>query len=315
MKIVVFDPALENVNAGDEIISTSVQSIPGLAVGDAERLTTHRLLRKDERRLVSEADLVVLSGTNAISSRMERFRQWLIDPDLAIRMRNKLLLVGVGWWQYQDEPNLYTRNLLRIILTDKLTHSTRDAYTNKRITALGFSSLMTGCPTMWNLEERAQRPLGRNDRAVITITDYKRSDPEADRRWISVVKEKYSEVGIVGMGPGDGSYFRELGIPDVVWKGAGVSSLDAALPGADFVGTRLHAGVRALQCGQPALILAVDNRAFEISKDSGLNVESRWDTLAIHRSIHGRVQPSPLSIDYAAIRKWREAFGAHAGLR
>ena len=313
MKIVVLDPAVDNVNAGDEIISSSVQGIPKLGPDDVTRLTTHRVLRASERKLVSEADLVVLSGTNALSSRMERFRQWFVDPDLALRMSNKLLLLGVGWWQYQQPPNMYTRALFRRILTRRLPHSTRDQYTSDRISSLGFENLMTGCPTMWNLGADCQQPLGNNDRALITVTDYKRQDPEIDRRWISVVKENYSRVGIVGMGPGDESHFTRLGISGVEWKGQGVDALEAELPGADFIGTRLHAGVRALQRGRPAAVLAVDNRAVEISRSTGLNVVDRADTLGIHRAIRSESAPAPLTLNKTAINQWLQEFGKAVG--
>ena len=308
MKIVVFDPAYETQNAGDQIISAAAQKIPGLGLNDVERVTTHRLLNSKERKLVSDADMVILSGTNALSSRMEKFGQWLIDPDLALRMRNKLLLLGVGWWQYQQPPNAYTRVLLRQLLTNKMTHSCRDQYTSDRISALGVNNLMTGCPTMWDLAPDCQAPLGRNSRAVITVTDYKQSTPDVDQRWIAVVKEKYAEVDLVGMGPGDESYFNRLGISGVTWRGLGTDVLDISLPGADFVGTRLHAGVRSLQIGQPSLILAVDNRAREISRTTGLNVVDRSDTLGTYRAIHGETAPRELTMDRAAIDRWLREF-------
>ena len=313
MKVIVLDPAVDNVNAGDEIISNSVQSISKLGPNDVTRLTTHRMLRASERKLVSDADLVILSGTNALSSRMERFRQWFVDPDLALRMSNKLLLLGVGWWQYQQPPNMYTRALFRRILTDRLPHSTRDQYTSDRISSLGFGNLMTGCPTMWNLDDNCQRALGSNDRALITVTDYKRQDPEIDRRWIAVVKENYSRVEIVGMGPGDENHFNQLGISGVEWRGQGVDALEAALPGADFIGTRLHAGVRALQRGRPAAILAVDNRAVEISRSTGLNVVDRADTLGIHRAIRSGDAPPPLTLNKAAVDQWLQEFEKAVG--
>ena len=48
-------------------------------------------------------------------------------------------------------------------------------------------------------------------------------------------------------------------------------------PKIDYIGTRLHAGVRALQNNVRTLILAVDNRAIEIGKDVNLNVIKRED--------------------------------------
>ena len=48
-----------------------------------------------------------------------------------------------------------------------------------------------------------------------------------------------------------------------------------------MVGTRLHAGIRALQKGNSALILSVDNRAIEIKKDINLPVVSRFNLTEI----------------------------------
>lgn len=43
----------------------------------------------------------------------------------------------------------------------------------------------------------------------------------------------------------------------------------------DFVGTRLHGGIRALQKKKRSLIIAVDNRAIELGADTGLPVIDR----------------------------------------
>ena len=40
----------------------------------------------------------------------------------------------------------------------------------------------------------------------------------------------------------------------------------------DFVGTRLHGGMRAMQMGRRTIIIAIDNRATELQKDFGIPV-------------------------------------------
>jgi hypothetical protein len=40
----------------------------------------------------------------------------------------------------------------------------------------------------------------------------------------------------------------------------------------DFVGARLHGGIRALQRGRRTLTIALDNRAREIAGDTGMPV-------------------------------------------
>ena len=43
----------------------------------------------------------------------------------------------------------------------------------------------------------------------------------------------------------------------------------------DYIGTRLHAGIRAIQKKRRALILSIDNRATEMSNDICMNVVPR----------------------------------------
>jgi hypothetical protein len=75
----------------------------------------------------------------------------------------------------------------------------------------------------------------------------------------------------------------------------------------DFVGTRLHGGIRALQKGRRALILAVDNRAAEISKDTGLPVLPRTDLAGIEEWIEGGAE-TRLDLPQQAIEDWRAQF-------
>jgi polysaccharide pyruvyl transferase WcaK-like protein len=310
LKVLVFDPALENVNAGDEIISRSIQTLGLPNMENAIRLTTHRPLKLSERRLVSQADYVILGGTNALSSHMERFRQWLIDPDLAFRMRRKLILLGVGWWQYQEEPCRYTRTLFKQVFARDVPQAARDRYTADRLNALGHTTLMTSCPTMWRLPEE-QRAVGLSNSVVVTVTDYQRDVP-VDRRWLDAVYSRYDNVRLVGMGPLDGAYmFEELNLPRKDWSGFGVDSLDAAVTDADFIGTRLHGGVRALQLGRPSVILACDNRAAEISRTTRLAVVDRRKPDEIMRVLSGEVQKH-LQLPLAAISAWTEAFSRAA---
>jgi hypothetical protein len=56
----------------------------------------------------------------------------------------------------------------------------------------------------------------------------------------------------------------------------GVQALDAELAeGADYIGTRLHAGIRALQVGARSTIVVIDNRAAEIGRETGIPTVSR----------------------------------------
>jgi hypothetical protein len=75
----------------------------------------------------------------------------------------------------------------------------------------------------------------------------------------------------------------------------------------DYIGSRLHGGIRALQTGKRSLILAVDNRAVEISKDTGLPVVKRDNVAAIERWITTPA-PTRLKLPTAAINEWMGQF-------
>lgn len=55
---------------------------------------------------------------------------------------------------------------------------------------------------------------------------------------------------------------------------ASLSQYDSILKkdNVEYVGTRLHAGIRALNFGKRTIIIAVDNRAIEIARDTNLNI-------------------------------------------
>ena len=60
---------------------------------------------------------------------------------------------------------------------------------------------------------------------------------------------------------------------DVFAIDGGLFSLEAG--DLDYVGLRLHGGIRAMQCGRRAIILEVDNRAREMGKDFALPTVER----------------------------------------
>jgi hypothetical protein len=75
----------------------------------------------------------------------------------------------------------------------------------------------------------------------------------------------------------------------------------------DYVGTRLHGGVRAFQEGQWGLIVAVDNRATEISRDTGLPVFQRGERAAISDALAER-RTYQVKLPLPAINSWLNQF-------
>jgi len=221
-------------------------------------------------------------------------------------------LLGVGWWQYGDELNTYTRRLYRTVLDRDITHSVRDEFTADRLRSMGFNVLNTGCPTMWQLTEDhcAQIPSHQGARVVTTVTDYRR-DPTRDRAMLMTLGDLYGQVLIWIQGSGDLPYLRSLDLPRETFNliSPTLTAYDDVLsmPGTDYVGTRLHAGIRALQHGRRSLILGVDNRAAETHRDFNVPFLAREDISSLGGVVSRPIATS-VRIPEDAIRTWRRQF-------
>ena len=75
----------------------------------------------------------------------------------------------------------------------------------------------------------------------------------------------------------------------------------------DFVGTRLHAGVRALQNRRRTIILGIDNRAFEKAKDFNLTVCPRDDLDKLNELINSNLQ-TQINLPNENIARWKSQF-------
>lgn len=310
----LLDPSICSTNSGDQIIMEAVnteisRTLEGMFV---IRFPTQEYLGARSRRLLARASLKVLGGTNLLSSNMHIYNQWKINLVDMWRLR-EVVLLGVGWWQYQDDPNLYTRTLLRRVLSSGWLHSVRDNYTREKLEKIGIRNVInTGCPTLWPLTERhcdgIPRDKGQN--VVFTLTDYSR-DATADRALIEQLSKTYAKAYFWPQGADDLDYLRDLdGVERVSILPPGLRAFNGLLESdlsLDYVGTRLHAGIKALNAGRRTIILAVDNRALEMGRDVGLNVVDRTSIAEIERMLTSTFRVR-LEIDFESIETWRRQF-------
>jgi hypothetical protein len=147
------------------------------------------------------------------------------------------------------------------------------------------------------------------EEVVFTLTDYNQH-PADDRNFVKLLQASYSRVHFWPQGTGDKEYLDTLNIEGVIVLPSSLASYDDLLAKSDsidYVGTRLHAGIRALQYKRRAVVLAVDNRATEINKDIGLPVvdRSRLDLLGAEMKARW---PTVLRIDFGAVSQWKAQF-------
>ena len=75
----------------------------------------------------------------------------------------------------------------------------------------------------------------------------------------------------------------------------------------DFVGTRLHGGMRAMQMGRRTIIIAIDNRATELQKDFGIPVIQESDIDQLDDMICGKWE-TRIELPTDNIRAFMEQF-------
>ena len=76
----------------------------------------------------------------------------------------------------------------------------------------------------------------------------------------------------------------------------------------DYIGTRLHAGIRALQNQKRTLILSVDNRATEMGKDFNLPVVSRKDIHFVEKNFIKSTFNTDIKRPFEIISQWKNQF-------
>lgn len=313
--IVLFDTSLMSKNSGDHIIMDYCYKIliDLLPNSFFTSVPTQDSIGKVARENLQKCDGNVVCGTNLLSSKMNKYRQWKFS-DSDIKYFSKVCLLGVGWWQYENKPNLYTQHLLKKILSNGNLHSVRDKYTQEMLQSIGIENVIyTGCPTMWGLtpEHCAQIPKEKARDVVTTFTDY-HQNTDLERELIRILKQNYERVFIWPQSFEDYQNIKSMGLDgEVTVLGANLQSYDYLLENSDsldYVGTRLHAGIRALNNKKRAIILANDNRAKEISKDTGLKIVD-WSriTEVLEENIQAEFETC-IHLPAENIDKWKKDF-------
>jgi polysaccharide pyruvyl transferase WcaK-like protein len=181
------------------------------------------------------------------------------------------------------------------------------------LTSMGITNAVnTGCPTLWNLTAShcARIPRRKATAVIATVNSYRGlQNPEADRRLLALLARNYDKVYLWIQTYTDYAYARALH-DDLIYINPSVAALDAVLVSdadVDYVGNRLHAGIRALQRGRRSIIVAIDNRAREMGIDFGLPTVGRTEFERLERMI---AEPLEIAIrtPQGEIDRWKSQF-------
>lgn len=280
LKIIEFRPVISSNNIGDYIIQESISNLMNEMFGIhwTTPMPTRSKLSKSNYWTIWESDLKFVCGTNLLSSDMWNNIQWNLKLNDMHRLRDVILL-GCGWREYKTKPSFYTKKLFRHILSSKYLHSVRDSYTEHKLKEMGINNVVnTSCPTMWGLTTDMCKMIPKKKAAsvITTLTDYSK-DEALDKWLLHSLLNNYDNVIVWLQGGHDWELLKEYGVKDNVQIiPPSLEKYDEALNyDVDYVGTRLHGGIRALNKGRRSLIIAVDNRAAAIAKDTNLPIVER----------------------------------------
>lgn len=315
LKITLFDPSICTGNLGDAIIMHCARrQIKNIFPGSyLINVQTHDILGDASYKAINSSDYAIICGTNLLSSNMNKYNQWKVNLIDSFKIKN-IILMGVGWWQYQSKPNFYTRYLLKKILHHGLDHSVRDNYALNKLGESGISNVInTGCVTLWDLTPEHIKciPEEKGEEVLMTFTDYNQRY-DLDCHLYNVLSRNYRKIYFWIQGSRDYEYARKIvDSNNVEFIDPNLEALDQVLASnisLDYVGTRLHAGIRALQYKRRAVILSVDNRAREKGADFSLPVIERENIDGMESMIVNPVKIKELDIPYQSIERWKRQF-------
>lgn len=318
--IVLFDTSVGTTNKGDDIIMNS--AVQGLSeildsnfvVNIPTHITPFSWFQTKywwKAKWVKEADMKFICGTNLLWNTL--FRP---VNDLNINILNcdplcNSVLVGVGNSLLDKKIDWYTKRIYDKVLSHDYIHSTRDDETTEMLVKLGFKATTTGCVTLWGLTPKhcATIPSMKADEVVFTLTGPQRDD-KRDQLMVDILKKNYSKRYFYVQTIWDMDYFRTLnGLDDVEIISPDLKSYGTFLEShdVDYVGTRLHGGVFAMQHGKRSIIITIDNRARNINKVSNLNSLERNKINELDDLINSTIITN-ITMDYNKLNRWKNQF-------
>ena len=340
--LTLFAPWIGTENMGDKIIQQYCNNIIDSLFPHSFTIdipTRNELVNKNYIQL-KKSDYSFICGTNLLNSHMKRNRSWNIDinsvkkqfllvngkkafikhPISALRsLRNSevffdnTILLGVGWGMYQGSPDNYTARLLKLLLSSSKLHSVRDSYTENKLKQCGTTNVInTGCPTMWNLTNSFCKkiPSCKSSNVITTLTNYNR-DTKKDFELINLLLKNYQAVYIWIQAAEDYDYLKDLGCEKklkIVSPSLDEYSSVLNQDDIEYIGTRLHAGIFSLNKMKRTLIVGVDNRSFEIAKDTNLPVINRSLDLDKLEYLINQDRDTEIVIPEKNINTWKKQF-------
>ena len=267
---------------------------------------------EQQQEAVKKTREKVVCGTNIISPDFDNWNMWKFPKML--KGYYNIIAMGVGAGYYYKSIDEKSRVIYKSIFGKKCIHSARDSYTKEMFISMGIKNVVvTGCPTMWRLTPSfcASIPVSKAKNVITTLTDYDKN-PSKDLYLLNSLINEYDSVYLWLQGDTDMDYLSSLGDISnhlIIVSGDMFEFTNVLRQGnIDYIGTRLHAGIHAMNCGVRSLIVSIDNRAKEMANDFNLPIidrasleESLIDMIYVDRT-------TEIKLPWDNINKWKSQF-------
>lgn len=321
-KIILFNTAICSRNIGDYIIMQSSNEFfkKFFKKEFFIDIPTHIKLSIFNYKMLNNNKYMFVCGTNLLKPFKinSRKNQWKIGLlfllYILIKKENNIILTGVGWNSYRIKNwSFLEKKITKLLLSNKFIHSVRDEFTKQKLNEIGIYNVVnTGCLTTWKLtkEHCKDIPQKKSEKVIVTLTDYDR-DIKKDKQLFNILEKNYKKLYFWPQGSNDLEYIDNLLKNSINYEiiPPNLETYEEFLElnECDFVGTRLHGGIKALQHKRRTIIIGIDNRAIEMS-EIGLPVIRREN---IEKDLENMIN-SDLEIDINLpienIEKWKAQF-------
>ncbi len=321
-RIILIDPSVGTSNIGDQIIYESIAKHMDFLFKNhfvvrysshTPLVHLHQLLKTNFiTKNCDSAQFKFLGGSSILKGNLLKYTlDWNVNIFTSSLYKDSICIGARVEGDSFSIPNLYTRKVYDRILSKDYIHSVRDDRAKVFLESMGFKAINTGCPTTWDLTSQhcAKIPTKKSERAIFTLTDY-RPDRGADEQLLTTLLKNYRDVIFWPQAAYDLEYFKTLPKSNQCKVlGPSLNAYREILKAGDidYVGTRLHAGIFAMQYAAKSIIIGIDNRARDMAKSFNINFLDRCNINQLDKQINTRFS-TDIGQFSKNIEEWKKQF-------
>jgi len=342
--IIVLDTSILTDNLGDYIIMESInkeiKNILNKIMDSGNiflftyNIPTHSKLTAETKKLLSKGNVImkIIGGTNLFRLNYlppARYNLWKVSVIDLKYFSDSTLLFGVGTtidiWRnrlIESISKYYSKTMWKRILIKSSTvlHSVRDKETLKYLKDLGFENVVnTGCPTLWDLTPQHTKiiPKDKSDNVIFTLTGHNPISIKKSSSVLKILADNYEKIYFWPQSENDYFVLKNLIAPKL--QSYIIKKINVLPPNltaydeflklhthVDYIGFRLHAGIRALQFKKRTTIIAIDSRALSFKRDFNLPVIHAKDIDDCLNDIIDNNFDIKINLSYSTIDKFKE---------